>query len=184
MKNIHEIKNDATLEPFFLDYIRCAEESYDIPEELPKGISEEEAEKIIKLAYKTDVALMNLVDEINDKYETKFDIDEINDDDEIANILNDTCDLYIEKHTIEKITARPLEFINDDTLDLTDMMLNSDEVLDTDANFCTSCNKARVEVDFEALPDEIKSEVEKSESKAVYFLFCPDCEEYSVISSN
>ena len=54
MKNIHDIKNDLSLEPFFLDYIRCAEESYDIPDEMPKGISEEEQKCIFERFYMVD----------------------------------------------------------------------------------------------------------------------------------
>lgn len=178
MISFDEIKNDNELEPFFLDYIRCAEESNDLPEEMPKDISEEEAESIIKTAYKADVSLLNLLSEINDKYKTEYDADEIEDDDEIAEILNQTCEHYIDMHTIETIMARQLEFINDDNLDLTDLML------DNGINFCEKCNTEKVEYRFKELPDDIKTEFKDMEESAEYFMYCPVCKDYAVIYPN
>ena len=178
MKDIKEIKTDVTLEPFFLDYIRCAEESNDLPDDMPKDVSPEQAENIIRIAYKADIALMNLIDEINDAYEKEYELEEIEDDDEIANVLNEACEYYIEKHSIEKIMTRPLEFINDDNLDLTDLML------DNGINFCEKCNSEKEEYTYDALPENLKIEFKELKDTAEYFLYCPICNECSIISKN
>jgi hypothetical protein len=178
MKNIKDIKNDIGLEPFFLDYIKCEEEATELPDEMPKNISSEESERIIKLAYRADIALENLVEEINRKYKTEFEIDEIEEEDEIAELLNETCDLYVEKYTIEYILARPLAFIGENDLDLSEFLLEND------MNICVKCNSEKEEIHFDDLPEEIKKEFDDVKDKTEYYLFCPECKEYSIITPN
>ncbi len=178
MKNIQEIKTDVTLEPFFLDYIRCEEEAADLPETMPEGLSEEETEKLMNLAFKVDMALDNLLEAINDRYDTDFDQDEIEDEDEIADILNDTCDYYVEKYSLEKILARPLVSMNDNSPDLIDFIKKNN------LGLCDKCNVEQEEVNFEELPEEIKKEFDNVKEKAEHYLFCPECKEYTIINPN
>ena len=178
MKNIKEIKNDHSLEPYFLDYLRYSEECGELPELLPEGITIEEKEDLIMKAEKVDNALANLIDVINEKYETEFDLDEIEEEDEIANILNDTCEDYVDQYGIEFIMSRPFEFPIDDISEDSDLMLENG------INFCEKCNTKMKELKFEELPDDIKADYNDMKKSIQYYLYCPECNEYSIISLN
>jgi hypothetical protein len=178
MKNIKEIKNDLSLEPYFLDYLRYSEECGELPEDFPENISPEEQERIMIKAEKVDNALAHLIDVINEKYETDFDIEEIEEEDEIANILNDTCEDYVSKYGFEYIMSRPFEFILDDNPEITDL------ILENGINFCEKCNTKLKELKFDELPEEIKAEYNDMKNSIQYYLYCPECDEYSIISLN
>ena len=179
MISTRAIKRNKELEKYFLDYLKWTYLFQEIPDKPQMSLKSKDFSKFIEITNERDRAIKELFKQLFKQYGLQVQSDSCNDP--VNQIIIDVSEYYDKKYgeeTILKMTNHKIKQSSKQNKDLIQQMLR------IKSNNCERCGAQRVEMAYKQLPIETRQLFELGLEQADYYLFCPKCNTYTMISKS
>ena len=171
MNIIEQIKENKTIESYFLYYIKWSYSKETLPAEPPANISKKELAKAGVIISNYAKARNELLVELQKKYDSIIQSNNLN----INRIIIEVCEYYEDKYgkpAILKMTENKTAAKNSPEDIFKDM-------LKIQISNCEICRTPRLELKYQDLPIEQQNRFQYDANN--YYLFCEKCNTYTVV---